>query len=168
MSELIAEFAGELVKSGYFDNFDKDDKLFYKNSHLRKNNTWYERCKVSKEILTVQEKLDSLIDKYCEKKTLHELLKNKNKIKVFSIPNTKFTLLDFFFCKYLERQYPHLSVELIKMLPIDNYHFLNFDEDHLGDSIEHVDHPRTKKFVISISENDRNHIFTCDKDGYWY
>lgn len=170
MNKIITEFAQRLIKGGYFDVLDQNDKLFYKNSRLRKDNAWYEKCRVAAELLDVERQLEELIDCYCEDTTLHTLLKNKRSIHVSSIPNTKFSLVDFFFCRYLEEQYPHLDVKLTRMVPVDEYHFLDFDKDHLGENVSHQNHPRTKKFVINVAEGNTKgvgHIFICDEKGCW-
>ncbi len=193
MNETIAGFAKTLIDEGYFDDLPKNDRLFYKNSKLRKENLWYEKCRVAAELLAVEEKLDDLIDCYCEDATLHSLLENKKTIWVSSIPNTKFSLVDYFFCRYLEQQHPHLTVELVKLVPIDDYLFGDFDEAYLGrdathasrgsvahasrgsvahasrGSVAHEDCPRPKKYIINISESEagKGHLFVCDEKGVW-
>lgn len=197
MNNLITDFAQALISEGYFDRLPEDDRLFYKNSKLRKDNKWYEKCRVAAELLKVEKQLDDLIDCYCEDRTLHSLLENKKKVWVSSIPNTKFSLVDYFFCRYLEQQHPHLEAELVKLVPVDEYHFFDFDRVHLGDatggatddatggatggaksgvyrtnsrgSISHQNHPRPKQYIINVAEEETGvgHVFVCDESGCW-
>lgn len=148
MQNIISSLTKDLVDSGYFDIKDKSGKVFYRSSRLR-DSEWYAKTKLARELLTVEDKLEPLIEEfYCNQK-LVEMLGNKTTLVVQSMPNTKYTLLDVVFCLYLKSIFPNLKeVRLIKHVPVDEPWFVETPE--CGIDITVVDSKRPAKFVVDV------------------